>query len=157
MCSPVASSVPSYVATSLRSSSIVPLSLSPFMNCSVSNLSHYMYWHSAALVLSLPIYSWADSLCFLCNLQYCNDITILLCCGLKLLYINAKRPLAVLHFSFPSWLKVCSSCRSSWSTNLLPFGPFPPQKVHTLWYLPCVPQLNAAFTSTCPLCFCLCG
>ena len=54
----VASLVSSYMATSLRISLIIPLSLSSLNNCSVSNLSYSLYWHSAALVLSLPIHSW---------------------------------------------------------------------------------------------------
>ena len=74
------------VANSLRISSIIWWSLSPLMCCSVSNLSYSLYWHSTALVLSLPIHAWADSLFLMCILQYFSDITILLCCSLNLLH-----------------------------------------------------------------------
>ena len=82
------SSMSSKVAT-LRILVIIPLSLSPLMNCYVSSLSYSLYWYSAAFVLSLPIHSWA-SLLFLGNVWYCSNITILLCCGLNLLHNTEK-------------------------------------------------------------------
>ena len=111
-CSLVASSMSSYVATSLTLLSIIPSSLSQPMNCSVSSLSYSLNSHSAALVCSLPIHLWADSLLFLCNVQYCSSIIILSCCGLNLLLNTNKRPFVVLHFS-SSWVNICISCRTS--------------------------------------------
>ena len=90
----------SSVATSFRISLIISSSFSPLINCSVSSLSYSLYWHSATLVLSLTILSWADSLLFLCSLWYCSDIIIPLCYSLIVLHNTANRPFVVLHFSF---------------------------------------------------------
>ena len=75
------------LVVSLLSSSVapIPLSLCPLINCSESNLWYSLNWHFAALDLSLPIHSCADSLFFLCKLWYCSNIIIPLCCILKLL------------------------------------------------------------------------
>ena len=124
----------SNLATSLRFSSIIPSLLSPLMNCSVSYLSYSLYCHSTTFVLSIPIHSCMDSLIFLYNLWYCNEITILLCNSLNFLHNTMKRPFAVLNFSFSSWVKLIN-CRSSWLNQFLSLGLFCPQKsLHTFVY-----------------------
>ena len=78
--------------------------------------------HSAALVCSLPIHFWTESLLFLCSLQYCSDITVLLCYGLNLLFNIEKRHFVILHFSFSSWVNVCRSYRPSWPNQFVITG-----------------------------------
>ena len=114
----------SNVVKSLRISSIIPLSLSSWMTCSVNNLSYSLYWHSAALGLSLLIHSCVDSLFCLCNLLYWRDIIILLCYGLNLLHNTVKRPFTLIHFSFSSLMLVWISCRPSWPNHFFITGTF---------------------------------
>ena len=95
-CSLVFSSMSSSMVTTFKISLTIPSSSIPLMNCSVNNLSYSFYQQSAALVLSIPIHSGVDSLLFLCNIWYCSDLTILLCCGINLLHNTVKRPFAVL-------------------------------------------------------------
>ena len=89
-----------------------------------------------------------------------------------MLHHTVKRPFAVLHFSFSSWVKVCIRCKSSHPSQFFITATLAPWKVHALlsrildtsiskfissMYLSCVPKLNASFMSTGPLCLCLCG
>ena len=94
----LASSMSSYVAFSLNISLIMPSSFSPLMDCSVSNLSYYLYSHSIAFVHSLSIHSRADSLPSLHNLWYWTDMTILLCHSLNLVIKTEKRPFKAVDF-----------------------------------------------------------
>ena len=104
---------------------------------------------------------------------YCSDITILLYRTLNLLHNTAKRPFIILHFSFSSWIKVCISCRPSWTSQFFLTGAFSSSeisyslvfrmfitstsKVMISVYLSCMFQLNACFTSTGAWCLCLCS
>ena len=54
ICSLLALSMSSNVGTSFRISLIIPSSLSPLINCSVSSLSYSLYSHLATLLLRLP-------------------------------------------------------------------------------------------------------
>ena len=78
-----------------------------------------------------------------------------------------------MHFSFSSWMQVCISCTPSLPNQFFIAETFPSQKVYILcflgifdtsiskfmrsMYMSCLPQLDAGFTSTGPLCLCLCG
>ena len=99
-CSLVASSMFSNVPTYLSISSVIPSSLKPPINCSFNSLPYSLYSHSVTFIHSLPIHSWADSLLFLCNLQYCNEIIIQLWHGLNVLLKTDNNPFMVLHFCF---------------------------------------------------------
>ena len=107
------------VVTSLRISSTIPLSFSQLFNCSVSNPSYSLCWHHAALILCLPIHSCADSIFLLCSLWYYSNMTIVFCCGLKLMLIIVQRSLTVLNFSFSFCVNICMSYNLS-----LPNQPF---------------------------------
>ena len=101
-CLLVAASVFSNAVTSLCISSAIPSSSSPPMNCSVSNLSGFLYLHLATFVCSLPILSWADSLLFLHSFLYCSASIVWLGHSLNILLRTMNCPFVVLLFSFSS-------------------------------------------------------
>ena len=113
----MASWMSSHVTTSLKIAPIMVLPFSPPMNCSVSNWWYSLYSQSVAFVCSPPIHSWVESLLFLCRFWYYSDITIQLYHGLNLLLKTEKRPFAVLHFAFSSWMNFFITYRPSWPNH----------------------------------------
>ena len=82
-----------------------------FSNCSLSFPSCSLQLHSAAFIWSLPIQSCADSFSFLCNLQYCSDSIISLCCSLNFSFSTLNNLVVLLHVSFSALVSVCINCK----------------------------------------------
>ena len=116
-CSHMTSSVSSNVATSLTIPSVMPSSLNPPMNCSVSILSYSLYSHSAALVHVYPsipgqnhwffcvIYSHAAIIwsCYVMVWIYCSRLRKAFCSSAFLLHMD----------------ECFMSCRPCWPNHFL--------------------------------------
>ena len=85
----------------------------PFMNCSLSLLSHSLYLNFVVLTLSLPIHSSADSPEFLRSLPHCNGNIISLCNSLNLSLNKLNSPFTVSHASRYAVVSVCIKCNPS--------------------------------------------
>ena len=91
------------------------------MNCSLSCLCAFLYLHSTAVVLSLPIHFFTLSFEWQTNLQNCNDFIVSLKFGFNFLLRVSCRFFWSLHTSFSS-CKVffsfcCISCNNCWNLS----------------------------------------
>ena len=86
--------------------------------------SSCLYQHSFASFLGWPTHSSAFSFCSFTSLQYCEDSTVSLCCGLKFSLSTSNSPMLVLHFSYSLSFNVSMNYSPFVSSQLNIMGTF---------------------------------